>query len=152
SNPDAIGDMILRQPLFAALAGDGHELLLIVRPSTVPIARLVAPSAQFLEFPVDPYALTAGRNATRLEPLVQQVRAFQSDLLVVAPYQWTATDEQLAAVLSEVPAAGMTGHLCQGPWPAKGIRFTQQAKVSRDLHELEKNRRLCEMLLDRPVA
>ena len=54
SNPDAMGDMILRQPLYAALAEAGHELLLIVRSATAPVARLVAPSAQLLEFPVDP--------------------------------------------------------------------------------------------------
>ena len=55
SNPDAIGDMILRQPLYAALAEAGHELLLLVRANTVPVARLVVPSASLLEFPIDPH-------------------------------------------------------------------------------------------------
>jgi len=144
--------MILRQPLYAALAGAGYELLLIVRSNTVPIARLVAPSARLLEYPVDPYTMTAGKNETRLEWLFQQVRAFQPELLLLASYQWTVAEEQLAAALSEVPVAGMTGQLCLGPWPASSIRFTRQVEVPRELHELEKNRRLGEMLLDRPVG
>ncbi|MBI1915717.1 MAG: glycosyltransferase family 9 protein [Planctomycetes bacterium] len=152
SNPDAMGDMILRQPLYAALAGAGHELLLIVRSNTIPVARLVAPAARLLEFPVDPYTMTAGKHVIRLEWLVRQVRAFQPDLLLLASYQWTVAEEQLAAALSDVPVAGMTGHLCPGTGPASGIRFTRQVEVSRELHELEKNRRLCEMLLDRPVG
>src|SRR5438067_1271283 len=108
SNPDAIGDMILRQPLYAALAGAGHELLLVVRQNTVPVARLIAPSARLLEFPFDPYTLTAGKHTIRLEWLFRQVRAFRPDLLLLASYQWTVAEEQLAAALPEVPVAGMT--------------------------------------------
>lgn len=152
SNPDAIGDLILRQPLYAALAEAGHELLLVVRSNTVPVARLVAPSAQLLEFPVDPYSRTAGKNKSELEGLVQQVRAFQPELLVLASYQWTLTEEQLAAALADVPVAGMTGHLCPETWAPSSIRFSRQVEVLRELHEWEKNRRLCELVLDRPVA
>ena len=111
-----MGDMILRQPLYAALAGAGHELLLIVRSNTVPVARLVAPSARLLEFPGNPYTMTVGKNKTQLEWLVQQVRAFQPELLVLASYQWTMVEEQLAVALAEVPTAGMTGQLCPGTW------------------------------------
>src|SRR5207253_10462888 len=99
SNPDAMGDMILRQPLYAALAGAGHELLLIVQSNTAAVARLVAPSARLLEFPGNPYTMTTGKNKTQLEWLVQQVRAFQPELLVLASYQWTMVEEQLAVAL-----------------------------------------------------
>src|SRR5262245_16858646 len=152
SNPDAIGDMILRQPLYAALAGAGHELLLIVRSTTAAVARLVVPSARLLVYPLDPYTMTAGENETRLEGLFQQVSAFQPELLLLASYQWTLAEEQLAASLSDVPVVGMTGHLCPGTGRASNIRFARQVEVPRELHELEKNRRLCETLLDRPLA
>jgi ADP-heptose:LPS heptosyltransferase len=152
SNPDAIGDMILRQPFYAALAEAGHELLLLVRSTTVPITRLVAPSARLLVFPVDPYTLTGGKHAIRMEWFFQQIRAFQPELLLLASYQWTVAEELLAAALVEVPVAGMSGHLCPGTWRTSGIRFARRVEVPRELHELEKNRRLCELLLDRPVA
>src|SRR5262249_58336299 len=129
----------------------GHELLLIVRSTTVPVARLVAPSARLLEFPVDPYTLRAGENETSLEGLFQQVRAFQPDLLVLASYQWTVVEEQLAVALSDVPVAGMTGHLCPGTGSASTIRFTRQVEVPRELPQLEKNPPLSHLLLHQPV-
>src|SRR5205807_466858 len=92
-------------------------------------------SAQLLEFPVDPYTMTAGKNETRLDGLFQQVRAFQPELLVLASYQWTLAEEQLTAALSDVPVAGMTGQLCQGTGRVSVIRFTRQVEVPRELHE-----------------
>ena len=42
SNPDTIGDMVLRQPFYSALLQHGHELMLIVRDSVVPLVPYVA--------------------------------------------------------------------------------------------------------------
>ena len=39
-NPDAIGDLVLRQPLFAALAKAGHELTVLVSPEWLPLVQL----------------------------------------------------------------------------------------------------------------
>jgi ADP-heptose:LPS heptosyltransferase len=56
SNPDTLGDMVLRQPMYRALADAGHELLLVVRPSVAPLVRHVAPGASTLLLPAEVYA------------------------------------------------------------------------------------------------
>jgi ADP-heptose:LPS heptosyltransferase len=43
SNPDTIGDVLLRQPLYQALQNAGHELTLIVRPLLAPVMQSIAP-------------------------------------------------------------------------------------------------------------
>src|SRR5947209_12343930 len=109
SNPDGIGDMILRQPFYAALREAGHELLLLVRPSVLPFARSVAPGASYLTILPDPYSFQPDHLTEALEELVAQVRAFRPDALVLAPYLWTAFEEHLASLLPEVAVFGMTG-------------------------------------------
>ena len=55
SNPDAIGDFIIRQPFYAALHHAGHELILIVRPHVLPFVSHIAPFAKAIALPADPY-------------------------------------------------------------------------------------------------
>jgi len=56
SNPDTLGDLVLRQPLYRALLDAGHELTLVVRKGLVPLVPYVAPGAQTLVLPYEPYA------------------------------------------------------------------------------------------------
>jgi ADP-heptose:LPS heptosyltransferase len=156
SNPDAIGDMILRQPFYAALREAGHELLLLVQPLVMPFAQLVAPGAAYLTIPAEPYTFRPDHAAEALEEFVGRVRAFHPDALVLAPYLWTAFEEHLASVLPGVPVLAMTGFPFAGPVAADArsksrIVFAEQVAVDPWSHELEKNRRLAELILKRSV-
>lgn len=157
SNPDTIGDVILRQPLYAALHEAGHEILMVVRPQVKAIARLILPYSRLLELPLNPYTEIDDSWPGRLQPLFDQALAFRPDVLLVAPCQWTLFDEQLAQALDNVSVIGMTGWLYPGSVYdgqrfESRIRFTVQAQVERTQHELEKNQRLCETVLGRPVT
>lgn len=156
SNPDTIGDVILRQPLYAALQDAGHELLLIVRPQVKAIAHLIAPYARLLELPLNPYGQVRPEWGEVLQPLFAQARSFNPDLLLIAPCQWTLFEEQLAHALDKVPVIGMSGWLYpgsayDGEQFESTLRFTVQAQVERTQHELVKNERLCEAVLGKPV-
>jgi ADP-heptose:LPS heptosyltransferase len=156
SNPDAIGDMILRQPFYAALGEAGHELLLLVRPSVLPFARSVAPGASYLTILAEPYSFQPDHLTEALEEFIARVRAFRPDALVLAPYLWTAFEEHLASLLPGLPVFGMTGFPFMEPVaadarPTSRIAFAEQVAVDPWSHELEKNRRLAELILKRTV-
>ena len=155
SNPDAIGDTILRQPFYAALLESGHRLLLLVQPLVLPFARLVAPGALYLTIPAEPYTFRPDHLAEALEEFLGRVRAFSPDALVFAPYQWTAFEEYLASVLPGVPVLGMSGFpfawTVEADAPKSKIAFSEQVLVDPWAHELEKNRQLAELILKRAV-
>src|SRR5215471_13713877 len=48
SNPDTIGDVVLRQPLYRALIDAGHELTLLIRPLLAPVLTAIVPGARVL--------------------------------------------------------------------------------------------------------
>ncbi|MDB5296268.1 MAG: hypothetical protein JWO31_2251, partial [Phycisphaerales bacterium] len=157
SNPDTIGDLVLRQPLYAALRAAGHELALVVRPSAVAAAPLVAPGVDVLVLPpVEVYAADAvdGRWAD-FHPVVAAAAAWKPDLLLVAPYQWTRFEERLAdALRQDLPGlrvVGMAGRLFAGDPhagepPASALRMDDAAAVDEDLPEAEKNAALAALL------
>src|SRR2546430_2604399 len=94
SNPDTIGDMVLRQPLYRALAEAGHELLLIVRPSVAPLVRYVAPGARTLVLPMEVYRDDIDSHWNEFPEVFAAARAFAPDALVIAPFQWTRFEER----------------------------------------------------------
>ncbi|HEX8916341.1 MAG TPA: glycosyltransferase family 9 protein, partial [Humisphaera sp.] len=158
-NPDTIGDLILRQPLYRALAAAGHELCLVVRASVEPAVPLVAPGARVVVLPREVYG-GVDEHWADFAPAVAAAREFSPDLLLVAPYQWTRFEERLAEALrAELPSlrvVGMTGRLFAGDphaghAPASTLAFDQSAAVDEDLHEAEKNAALAAML-GAPVA
>src|SRR5258708_2590143 len=156
SNPDAIGDMILRQPFYAALREAGHELLLLLQPQVMPFAQLVAPGASYLTIPAEPYTFRPDHVAEALEELIGRVRAFHPDALVLASYLWTAFEEHLASVLPGVPVLAMTGFPFAGPTaadarPKSRIAFAEQVAVDPWSHELEKNQQLAQLILKRTI-
>ena len=56
SNPDNIGDFILRQPMLAALREAGHDVLLIARDFVAPLAADLFPNVRVLRCVGNPYA------------------------------------------------------------------------------------------------
>src|SRR5947207_336963 len=98
SNPDTIGDLVLRQPLYRALLDAGHELTLIVRASVQPVVQLVAAGVNTLVLPREVYG-GVDANWDDFSPLVDAAREGSPDLLLVAAYQWTRFEERLASSL-----------------------------------------------------
>jgi ADP-heptose:LPS heptosyltransferase/SAM-dependent methyltransferase len=153
-NPDTLGDLVLRQPLYAALRSAGHELTLIVRPSVADTARLVAPQTPLIELPAEVYA-DVDANWNTFEPTVDAALASEPDLLLIAPYQWTRFEERLAARLRErrpgIRVVGFNGHLYAGD-PHAGhaapstLRMDETATVDPSLPEAEKNAALASVL------
>ncbi len=152
SNPDAMGDLILRQPLFAALQKAGHELVLLVRPPWRALAAILAPGAHVLAIPGDPYRQQKMTNA--LAELFRGVRALAPQLLVVARLNRTRFDEKLSAEFPDVPALGLRSrNENSNPGTASfpsGLARTIQ--IDETLHEGEKNRLLAEAIIGKTPA
>jgi hypothetical protein len=102
SNPDTLGDMVLRQPLYRALREAGHELTLIVRPSVAPLVPYVAPGAAVIRLPYEVYASDVESRWAEFAATFAAARAAAPELLLVAPYRWTAFEEKLADELPGV--------------------------------------------------
>src|ERR1051325_3638601 len=114
SNPDGIGDLVLRQPMYAALREAGHELRLLVRRDWETLVPHLAPGVSTHLIPGDPYSLAVRPQWDALEPLFAQARTFDPDLLLVAPFQWTLLEERLATECPRARVAGMRGHIYAG--------------------------------------
>lgn len=156
SNPDSIGDFVLRQPFYAALAAAGHELFLVVRSAVMPLAALIAPDATISELTSDPYSPEFDSQAPDVQNIVASARQFAPDIFCITPYQRTAFDEYLAGVLKPRPTAGMDGLLYRGDINAgldcrTNLKLDRAVSVPADVHELLKNERLCALLLGRNV-
>lgn len=149
SNPDTLGDLVLRQPMYRALLDAGHELLLIVRRGVEPLVRYVAPSARTLVLPGEVYADDVAGHWYQFEDTFRAAREFAPDALLVAPYRWTQFEEKLSRTLPDgVRRIGMSGHLYAGdphagPAPISTLRFDVVAEVCEDQLEIEKNAALC---------
>lgn len=154
SNPDALGDMVLRQPMYARLAAAGHELVLLVRRSVLGAVPTLVPGARCIAIPGDPYQLQIqeGESGAWCDELVAIARDMRPDLLLVTSFQWTLLEERLAGEL-DVPVTAMNGHVFRGEqeWgqPAtSNLRVDKTVDVDEDSSELEKYRRLCAAVLD----
>ncbi len=155
SNPDTLGDLILRQPMYQALTDAGHELLLVVRPLVAPLARHIAPRAKVVELPYETYAHDLPEQWDRFTSLFDAAREFKPDALLIAPYRWTLFDERLARELPGVKRFGLSGHLYRGdPYrgnaPASGLQFDVVVEVCEDALEVEKNAALASGMLGGP--
>lgn len=153
SNPDGIGDLVLRQPLYAALQAAGHELLLLVRPHSAALPEVIAPGCQFALIPGAPYDAEMLSATTALDQIAARIAAFAPDVFLVAPYQWTLFEERIVPRLpTSTRVVGMTGHVFAGDlrggadWRSS-IQFASQAEVGEDDPELLKNARLAAHVL-----
>jgi ADP-heptose:LPS heptosyltransferase len=157
TNPDSIGDFILRQPMFNALAAAGHELLLVTRPLVGPLAPHVAPGVQVVHCKPSPYDSDFEDKLGELDSLVKTCLEFHPDCLVVAPYQRTRLDEYLMEKLPEVDSIGLGGRLYRGDFNAgldcsSSCQFTTEVAVNESEPELRKNELLCSAILGRSVT
>ncbi|MFN0133224.1 MAG: glycosyltransferase family 9 protein [Phycisphaerales bacterium] len=156
SNPDTIGDVVLRQPLFAALQAAGHELTLIVRPLLGPLVSLVAPGARVTLCDANLYDPTLRVDAIELDDAAGAAAEADPDLLVVAPFQWTPLEERLARDLPRARSIGMAGRrfvaLDHGPTGEASWSPTTAVSVAEDVPEVRKNELLAGAILERAVT
>jgi ADP-heptose:LPS heptosyltransferase/glycosyltransferase involved in cell wall biosynthesis len=156
SNPDTIGDMVLRQPFYDALLRAGHQLMLVVRPSVEPLVKFVAPESQVVTLPFEVYRDDLPAHWDEFRDVFQAAQDFKPDALVVAPYRWTLFDERLAAMLPGVRRYGMSGRLYAGDphagrAPDSTLHFDVVASVEEDQAEVEKYRALASSILGQPL-
>src|SRR3954462_7578367 len=109
SNPDTIGDVLLRQPLYRALQDDGHQLALIARPLLNPLLSLIPPGAPIIPFEANLYHPPLPPHPADLDAIAEAARAFDPEVLLVAPFQWTVLEERLAAVLPSARSIALSG-------------------------------------------
>src|SRR5690349_18364688 len=114
-NPDTIGDVVLRQPMYRALQDAGHELALIVRPLLVPVIGSIAPGARIIPCHVSLYDPRLRHGSAALDPIAKAAAEFQPDVLLVAPFQWTALEERLSRDLTGARRVGLSGRLFSDP-------------------------------------
>lgn len=151
SNPDTIGDVVLREPLFRALAEAGHELALVVQPLAQPMARLVAPGATLIDLPIGVYDGKLEARDDRLEGVAKAAVEFAPDVFIAAPYTWTVLEERLAAELPEARRIGQAGGKfvdpAFGPEADASVPFDEIVRVNEDLHEIRKSEALARAVL-----
>lgn len=157
SNPDNIGDFVVRQPMLAALAAAGHELLLIVRTHVAPLAAWAVPGATIVQCVADPYQPRFQVDAAPDDRLVKALTAFDPDIFVVASFQHTQLEEQLAQRLPRAKAIGFGGELFQNDKSRNiahvpAINLAVQVQVGRDWLEARKNEVLASAILGTSVT
>jgi ADP-heptose:LPS heptosyltransferase len=155
TNPDTIGDLVLRQPLYAALQEAGHDLMLIVRPLLEPIVSLVAPGAAVVTCRPNVYNPRMEPGDTALDGVVEAATKFAPELFLVTPYQWTHLEERLALEFPEVRCIAMSGRRFTepqfGPAPPSNIKPQQVVQVAEDAAEVRKNELFAAAVLGKAV-
>lgn len=152
-----MGDLILRQPLFAAVAAAGHSLVLVVKPGLMPLAERLAPDATIIPLPTNAYEPVALPAAFHINQVVDELRELRVDMVVVAPFQRTWFDELVLHGLAGVESVGLAGHRYPGntasaqdpSWPG---RLSRAVEADEHEHDWLKNKRLAEAILGHPVA
>jgi ADP-heptose:LPS heptosyltransferase/predicted nucleic acid-binding Zn-ribbon protein len=155
SNPDTIGDLVLRQPLYASLLAAGHELMLVVRSMLIPLVGQVAPGARAMAIETEVYDSSVEPDSAAFDALAAAAREFRPDVFLVAPFQWTVLEERLAAELPGVRCVAMTGRVYSDPsfGPERLSRLcpTERVEVTEDMPEPRKNEKLATQVLGRDV-
>ena len=156
-NPDAMGDLVLRQPLFRAVAADGNVVVLVVRPGLVTLAERLVPDAIIVPLPTDAYDPVVPPSSFHMDQVVEELRSLQVDMAVIAPFQRTRFDELVVEGLAGVESVGFAGHRYPaGAEPAQdptwSDRLSRVVVVDEHEHESLKNHRLAEAIVGHPVA
>ncbi len=154
-NPDTIGDVVLRQPLYRAIIDAGHELTLAVRPLLVPVLGAIAPGASVIACSQNLYDPRLTPESAELEPIVRAAREARPDVLLVAPFQWTALEERLSRDLKDVRCVALSGRPFSDPnfGPARdsALRADHTVDVSESTPETRKNELLAGAVLGRAL-
>jgi heptosyltransferase-2 len=155
SNPDTIGDVVLRQPLYRALVDAGHELTLIVRPLVVPILGAIVPGARVISCGVNAYDPGLHVGAPALATIVEAARVAEPDLLLIPSYQWTVLEETLSAAFEGTPCVALSGKSfadqAQGPLRPSRLRITRVVQATEESPEVRKNELLAAEVLGAAV-
>ena len=162
SNPDNLGDFVIRQPMLAALAAAGHELLLIVRTHVAPLAAWAMPGARIVQCVADPYQPGFQLDGAPDDRLIPAVTAFDPEILVVASFQHTQLEEQLAQRFPRAKAIGFGGELFQGELLQRdaprnltrvpAINLAVQVQVGREWPEFRKSEALAGAIVGTSVT
>jgi ADP-heptose:LPS heptosyltransferase len=144
---DSLGDMVLREPLFDALASGGHQLTLVVRQGQGAVGHLVGHDAQVLELPFNPYKTDWPTCEPLLIQWMESIDLARFDVLLSTQFDRTHVDAALALRMPSarhvrfVHAAELHGDEAYGATP----RWV--AVASRDEHEWTKASRLAHAVL-----
>lgn len=150
-HPDTIGDVVLRQPLVAALSGAGHEVGQVARPLTRVVAGRLSDGPVFL-CGADPYTGGAAGDSD-VDEVVGAVREWGPDVLVCPAWQRTRLEERLAR---ELVGAGVVAHWGRlfappGMIADSTLDASMWVRTPEELAEVEKHRALVERVLGREV-
>jgi ADP-heptose:LPS heptosyltransferase len=138
SNPDRLGDVVRRQPLFAALTAAGHELLLLARAATAALLPQLAPGAHVVHISSD--SLTPpGPELTRT------VQHFRPELVLLPGRSRAVFETRLVAALPGVAVIGRRGPLTE---------LDENSPTAREdiLSELRVYEQLAAKVLGQPVS
>jgi ADP-heptose:LPS heptosyltransferase len=154
TNPDTLGDLILRQPLFTALLDHGHEVCLALRRTYSLIAPYLDSRLHVLTFDIDPYHPDIAQRKNDFRSLLLQLSDYAPDCVVIAPYQRTLLDEWIAEALPGARTVALSGYLYNNvirSFPDTNLRVTSVVYCPEEAHEVEKNRRLASEILCQDV-
>jgi ADP-heptose:LPS heptosyltransferase len=155
SNPDTIGDFVLRQPLCQALVDAGHEVMLMVRPLLGPLAMTAVPGAQVHVVKANVYDPSMKAQDRSLDEVVAAAKSFDPEVIAVGPFQWTVMEERLSLELKSARVVAMSGRLFYHPRHGEAgeskLRVTDRVDVSEDVPETRKNELMACAVLGRAV-
>jgi ADP-heptose:LPS heptosyltransferase len=154
SNPDTIGDVLLRQPMYRAIMEAGHDLCLIIRPLLDPLIRTMVPGAKVIVCREPLYEPGLQPTSATLDTTAEEARRFGPEVLLIAPFQWTALEERLSIDFPGVPCIAMTGKRFMDPHfgpVVSRLRVTKSVPVAEADPELAKNAALAGAVLERPL-
>ena len=155
TNPDTIGDLVLREPLYRALREAGHELIMLVQPLVAPLVPLVAPGAEVITLDLNAYEASLTPDSDALDALAERARAAEPEMLLVAPYQWTAVDARLSRELPDARRVAFNGvpffHPDLAEPPDWAVLADTLLDVDEDTPELAKNKKLAGAVLGKAV-
>lgn len=155
TNPDTIGDLILREPLYRALREAGHELTLITQPLVEPLVSSVAPGATTYTLDLNPYDPDLRPEDGALDDISALAVALEPEMLLVAPYQWSPIDARLSRDLAGARRVAFAGIPYFHPDLARpadwGVEADTFVPVDEDTPELTKNKKLARAVLGKGV-
>ena len=144
-----MGDLILREPMFRALArGKDMNCLILAQAQFVPLMRCLAPTATVVGLPND----FNGNGAAELAvddagPIAKSIGAWRPELMVFAEWHWSRLEERISAELPAVPVVGFDAcRIGAHPDEVTPVRFLHQVKAGIELTEIEKNRLMAAQL------
>ncbi|NDD29117.1 MAG: hypothetical protein EB084_12705 [Proteobacteria bacterium] len=164
--PDALGDLVLRQPLLTALVEKGHAVTVAARSHVAALTSYIDPRLDVLTIPVNPYHIVQPlEHAQALAELVADLEACDFEVVMFPAYTRTVVDEAVARGLPWVRRVGFSGAgalpftnqeletlLSALPETVDVARLTVEVPVSQAWPETRKYAALAELGFDAPVA